>query len=108
MAKFEAFVNILVINLTQIKKLNRVILNHNGNENGKKSIGLISQKTTTLHMQHTFFVHFLDAVLYDYIMKLPSYTSYVGNVVCAHQRFCCLCSCSLFFFPATHLHLAGR
>ena len=28
-----------------------------GNENVKKAIGLV-RKTTTLHVQHTFFVHF--------------------------------------------------
>ena len=32
-----------------------------GNENGKKAIGLIS-KTTTLHVHHAFFVHFLAVV----------------------------------------------
>ena len=32
-----------------------------GNENGKKANVLIS-KTTTLHVHHTFFVHFLAVV----------------------------------------------
>ena len=32
-----------------------------GNENGKKAIGLIS-KTTTLHVHHAFFVHFFAVV----------------------------------------------
>ena len=32
-----------------------------GNENGKKANVLIS-KTTTLHVRHTFFVHFLAVV----------------------------------------------
>ena len=31
----------------------------------KKSVGLIGQKTT-LHVQHTFFVHFFAVVLHDY------------------------------------------
>ena len=32
-----------------------------GNENGKKAIGLISQ-TTSLHVHHAFFVHFFAVV----------------------------------------------
>ena len=37
-----------------------------GNENRqKKSVGLI-RKNTTLHVQHTFFVHFSTVVLHDY------------------------------------------
>ena len=32
-----------------------------GNENGKKAIGLIS-KTTTLHVHHAFFVHFFAVI----------------------------------------------
>ena len=32
-----------------------------GNENGKKAIGLIS-KTATLHVHHDFFVHFFAVV----------------------------------------------
>ena len=56
MAKCDALVNTLTINLTQIKKLNCVILNCNCNENGKKSIGLISQKKQQLctHVAHLF------------------------------------------------------
>ena len=42
-----------------------------GNENGEKTtIGLISKKAT-LHVQHTFFVHFFAVVLHDYNVKLP-------------------------------------
>jgi len=41
----------------------------------KKSVGLINEKTTTttttLHVQHTFFVHFFVAVLPDYNVELP-------------------------------------
>ena len=41
-----------------------------GNENGEKTtIGLISKKAT-LHVQHTFFVHFFAVVLPDYDVKL--------------------------------------
>ena len=41
------------------------MLSGEGNENGKKKktkIGLISKKET-LHVQHTFFVHFFAVVL---------------------------------------------
>ena len=38
----------------------------------KKSVGLINKKKkTTLHVQHTFFVHFFAAVLPGYNVKLP-------------------------------------
>ena len=76
-------------------------------ERQKKSVDLISKKTTTttLHLQHTFLVNFFDAVLHDYIFKLASYKSYVGNVVCAHQNLCSLCSC--FLFTAAYIHLGG-
>ena len=67
-------------------------------ERQKKSVSLISKKTTTtLYLQHTFLVNFFDVVLHDYIVELASYTYYVGNVVCAHQKLCSLCSCSLFY-----------
>ena len=47
------------------------MLSGDGNENSpKKSVDLISQKTT-LHVQHTFFVHFFAVVLQDYNEKLP-------------------------------------
>ena len=61
------------------------MLNGDGNENGKKSIGLISKKTI-LHGS-TLLVHFFDVVLHDYNVKRPSYTFYVRNVVCAHRKF---------------------
>ena len=35
-----------------------------------RPIGLISKKAT-LHVQHTFFVHFFAIVLHDYKVKLP-------------------------------------
>ena len=50
------------------------MLSGEGNENGKKktatTIGLMSKKAT-LHVQHTFFVHFFAAVLHDCYVKLP-------------------------------------
>ena len=47
------------------KIYNRVMLSGEGNE-----IGLITKKAT-LHLQHTFFVHFFAVVLHDYNVKLP-------------------------------------
>ena len=46
------------------------MLGGEGNHNGEKTtIGLISKKAT-LHVQHTFFVHFFAFVLYDNDVKL--------------------------------------
>ena len=60
------------------------MLSGEGNENCKKTtIGLISKKAT-LHVQHTFFVHFFAVVLHDYNVKLQQFLSYSffgGNVV---------------------------
>ena len=77
------------------------MLSGEGNENGEKTtIGLISKKTT-LHVQHTFFVHFFAVVLHDCNVKLPETSqlhvlwtemSYVFSVT--------------FFFTAVHVHLA--
>ena len=39
-------------------------------ERWKTTIGLISKKAT-LHVQHTFFVHFFAVVLHNYNVKLP-------------------------------------
>ena len=51
--------------------------------------GLISKKTT-LHLQHTFLVHFFANALHDYNLKLPSlYTFYWGNIICIPVRFFC-------------------
>ena len=46
------------------------MLSGEGNKNGEKTISPISKKAT-LHVQHTFFVHFLAVVLHDYNVKLP-------------------------------------
>ena len=51
----------------------------------KQTKGLISQKKTTLHVTHTFFVHFFAVVLYDYNVKLAETST---------------CSRSLFFTAA--------
>ena len=53
----------------------------NSGERWKTTIGLISQKKATLHVQHTFFVHFFAVVLHDYVynMKLPE-TFFMGEM----------------------------
>ena len=68
------------------------MLSGEGNENGEKTtIGLISKKAT-LHVQHTFFVHFFAVVLHDYNVKFPE--TFLLHVL---WRKCRTCSCSLFF-----------
>ena len=59
----------------------------NTGEQWKTTIGLISKKAT-LHVQHTFFVHFFAVVLHDYNVKLPE-TSWLH-----------------VFFTEAHFHLA--
>ena len=49
-------------------------------------------KKATLHVQHTFFVHFFAVVLHDYNVKLPE-VSWLHVL----WRKCRTCSCSLFF-----------
>ena len=47
------------------------MLSIEGNENDEKTtIGLIIKKAT-LHVPHTFFVHFFATVLHEYNVKLP-------------------------------------
>ena len=63
-----------------------MLISGDGNENSspKKSVGLISKKTT-LHVQHTFLYIslplFCTTTTWNF-QKLPSYTVYGGNVVC--------------------------
>ena len=78
------------------------MLSGEGNQNGEKTTtGLISIKTT-LHVQHTFFVHFFALVLHDHNVKLPE-TSQLHVL----WRKCRTCCCSIFFSLA-HFHLGGR
>ena len=51
--------------------------NGDGTENVKKAIGLIS-KTTTLHVQDTFWYISLPS-LHDYDVKIPNLTFYGGR-----------------------------
>ena len=74
------------------------MLSGEGNENGEKAnIGLIWKKKATLHVQHTFFVHFFAVVLHDYNVKLPeaSRNFLVTRFFFVH-----------FVFTAPHFHLA--
>ena len=79
------------------------MLRGDGNENGEKTtIGLISKKVT-LHVQHTFFVHFLVVVLHDYNLTL-SETSWL-HVLRKKGRTCSfsLSFTSHFSFPLSLL-----
>ena len=68
------------------------MLSGEDNENGEKTtISLISKKTT-LHVQHTFLVHFFAVVLHDHKAKLPE--TFLLHVLWRKCRTCC---CSLFF-----------
>ena len=72
------------------------MLSGEGKEKCEKTTrGLISKKTT-LHVQHTFFVHLFAVVLhdYDYKVKRPE-TSWLHVL----WRKCRTCSCSLFSPP---------
>ena len=68
----------------------------------KTAIGLISKKAT-LHVQHTFFVHFFAVVLNNCNVKRP-------ETSCLHVswRQCRPCSCSLSFFTVAQFHPGGR
>ena len=55
-----------------------------------------------LYISLTFFLH-------DYNVKRPSYSSYVGNVVCADQKFFFACvPVRIFLITAAHFQLADR
>ena len=58
----------------------------------RKNNNRSNQQKTTLHVQHTFFVHFFAVVLHDYNVKLPE-TSWL-HVLWRKRR---TSSCSLFF-----------
>ena len=71
------------------------MLSGEGNENGEKTtIGLISNKTTTLHLQHTFFVHFFAVETSRNFLV----TRYGRNVV----------PVAVHFFSLAYFHFGGR
>ena len=92
------------------------MLNDRGNENGKTNTQTKTKQqhvslatTTTLHVQHTSFLHFFVVVLHDYSVKLSSYTFLGGNVSCSHKKFSFLCSWSLSFsLPLIFIILAAK
>ena len=71
----------------------------NAGERRKTTIGLISKKAT-LHVQHTFFLHFFAVFLHDYNVKLPETSLWQ-----VFWRKCRTCSRSLFL-TAARFHLA--
>ena len=110
-SKREALGNILIIYSHKKNKIMQMLIS-DGKKNGDKINRSYQQKEKKQLCTHNtlFFIHFFDVVLHDYNMKLSSYTSYVGNVLCAHQKFCCLCSrlpifAFFFFFTAIPFYL---
>ena len=94
-----------LIILVNKKKLNRVMLNGEGNENGIK-FNRSNQQKNKLHVQHVFLVFPLPLLCTTTTLFCTTKTSnflvthyfYGGIVVCAYPIFCFLCSCSLLFF----------
>ena len=80
-------------------------LSSEGNENGKKknkqtnkqtAISLTGKKKkTTLHVQHTFFVHFFAVVLYDCNVKRPEINVLVTRFM-KEVSYVFLFTCSFF------------
>ena len=68
------------------------MLSGEGNDNGEKTTICLISKKATLHVQHSFFVHFFTVAWHDYNEKLPE-TSWLHVL----WRKCRTCSCSLFF-----------
>ena len=69
------------------------MLNVDSNDNGEKRSTLTSKKTS-LHVQHTFFVHFFAIAVA--MWNFP----HGENVACAHKKFCaCVPVCFFFSLP---------
>ena len=79
------------------------MINNNSNENSNKINRSNSQKNKFASATH-FFVYFFTIVNFCHFAQPKHETSllkvsfYGGTVLCAHQKFCCWCSCSLLFF----------
>ena len=71
------------------------MLNNDGNDNSKKSVGLKLAKKKQLYTCSTLVQLHISCTTTTNV-KLPSYTSCVRNVVCAHQSF--VVSVSVRFF----------
>ena len=83
------------------------MLNGDGNKNGNKINRSQLAKNKKQICTCSTLVHIVAVVLHDYNgilhdqhVKLPSYTLFFMEELSylAHQKFCCLCSCSLLFF----------
>ena len=83
------------------------MLSGEGNKNGEKTIGLISKKAT-LHVQHTFFVHFFAVVLHDYNVKLPetSLKEMSHAFLFTFFFYCRSCSPGFHWWPLAFLMLS--
>ena len=79
------------------------MLSGEGNENGEKTTVRLISKIATLHVMHTFFVHFFVVVLHVYDEKLPE-----NSQLHVLWRKCRTCFCSLSFSPVPNFHLGGR
>ena len=86
------------------------MLNADGNENRIK-INRSNQpkKKQHLHVQHTFFEHFLPLFCTATMPFCTTFNLY-GEIVIrvlTHQKFCCFIPVRFYFFTAAHFHLAG-
>ena len=79
------------------------MLSGEGNENAEKTTVRLISKIATLHVMHTFFVHFFVVVLHVYDVKLPE-TSQL-HVLWRKMSYVFLLT---FFSPAPNFHLGGR
>ena len=77
------------------------MLSGDSKKSSQKTVGLSSKKTT-LHVQHTFFVHFFAVDFHDDNVKLPE----TSSLHALWRKYCMGC-CSLFF-ATTYFHLGGR
>ena len=75
------------------------MLSGDANENSDKNSRSNQQQKTTLHVQHTFLVHFLGVVFHDFNKKLPE-TSQL-RVLCVPVHFCFRCRSFSLWWPLT-------
>ena len=79
------------------------MLNGDGKEICEIINSLISDKKTTLHVQHTFFVHFFAVTLHGHDVKLSSYTFYGKKMSNALTKDIFACFPVRFFFHCSPL-----
>ena len=83
------------------------MLNGDGNENCKKNNSLISNKKQLCTCSTLFCSILCRCFARPQRKTFQLHILWKTSVLCAHQRFCCLCSCSLFFCAAAHFYLAS-